>query len=54
MLQQKNLVLVVVLFQYTDVENAVGNLVKISPSTYGFIFNQTDPLDKFLQMTMYI
>ena len=33
-----------------DVENAVGSLVKISPSTYGFIFNQTDPLDKFLQI----
>ena len=33
-----------------DVENAVGNLVKTSPSTYGFIFNQTDPLDKFLQI----
>jgi len=33
-----------------DVENAVGSLVKISPSTYGFIFNQTDPADKFLQI----
>ena len=33
-----------------DVEIAVGSLVKISPSTYGLVFNQTDPLDKYLQI----
>ena len=33
-----------------DVENAVGSLVKISPSTYGLVFNQSDPLDKYLQI----
>lgn len=33
-----------------DVEIAVGGLVKTTPSTYGFIFNQTDPADKYLQI----
>ena len=33
-----------------DIENAVGSLVKVSPSTDGLIVNQTDPLDKFLQI----
>ena len=33
-----------------DVENAVGNLIKVTPSTYGLIYNQTDPLDKFIQI----
>jgi len=34
----------------SDVENAVGNLVKTTPSTYGFVYNQTDPADKYLQI----
>ncbi len=33
-----------------DVENAVGGLIKTTPSTYGFVYNQTDPADKYLQI----
>ena len=34
----------------SDVENAVGTLIKTTPSTYGFVYNQTDPADKYLQI----
>jgi hypothetical protein len=34
----------------SDVENAVGNLIQITPSTYGLIFDTTNPNDKYIKL----
>ena len=33
-----------------DIDTGVNNLIKTTPSTYGLIFNDTDPSDKFLEI----
>ena len=33
-----------------DVEDAVGNLIQTSPSTYGLVFDTADPNDKYLKI----
>ena len=33
-----------------DIDTGVNNLIKTTPSTYGLIFNDTDPADKFLEI----